>query len=300
MNRISKDKHELSLQAPAKINLILRVLNRRNDGYHELETWMQKISLCDSIYLKIENSQGIKLTCSDADIPVDERNLVWRAAEMFFARSKNALGSGVSIELEKRIPVSAGLGGGSSDAGTVLKGLNSYFGNEFDVQELIAMGKTLGADVPFFVTDMEGVLATGIGERMLAVPSIRNCTIILVNPGFFVSTSWVFEKFALTRIDKNSKLTGSHKLIPSDLNLADMENDLERVTISRYPVISEIKDELKMVGAEGVLMSGSGPTVFGVFLQSCENQKRKVNSAVERLRHKFGDKVFVVEPRDGV
>ncbi len=300
MNRISTDKHGLSLKAPAKINLILRVLKRRDDGYHELETWMQKVNLCDNIHLKILNNPGIQLACSDVEIPTDEKNLAWRAAELFFSKSKKALGFGVKIVLEKKIPVSAGLGGGSSDAGTVLKGLNECFGHEFVLSELISMGKVLGADVPFFVTDMEGVLATGIGEKMLPVSPLRNCTIILVNPGFFVSTSWVFEKFALTRIDKNSKLTGSHKLSPSDLDLADMENDLERVTINRYPVIAEIKDELKMIGADRVLMSGSGPTVFGLFHQSHENQKINFERAVEKLQHKFGKKVFTVVPRDGV
>jgi 4-diphosphocytidyl-2-C-methyl-D-erythritol kinase len=300
VRKINTNSDDLHLEAPAKVNFILRVLSRREDGYHELETWMQKVSLCDMITLRVNADPGIQLICSQPEIPRGDKNLAWRAADLFFSRSRKGAGLGVSIFLDKKIPVSAGLGGGSSDAGTVLKGLNSYFANEFEAEELIEMGRFLGADVPFFVTDMNGVLATGIGEKMLAVPSVCNCTIILVNPGFFVATGWVFEKFALTRADKNSKLTGSRKLGPAELSFAAMENDLETVTAVRYPVISEIKNELKNLGADKALMSGSGPTVFGIFPESFENQKRKIESVVVQLRQKFGEKVFVVDPRNGV
>lgn len=300
MKRIDININDLHLEAPAKINLILRVLNKRHDGYHELETWMQKVSLCDRISLRVTTSSGIQLSCPDPEIPVGEKNLAWRAADLFFSRSRKGAGYGVSIFLQKKIPVSAGLGGGSSDAGTVLKGLNKYFDHEFEVEQLVEMGKSLGADVPFFVTDLGGVIATGLGEKMLAVPVVENCTIVLVNPGFFVATGWVFEKFALTRIDKKFRLTGSHKLGPDKLTFDAMENDLEKVTIKHFPVIAEIKNELKKLGAEKTLMSGSGPTVFGIFSESLEKRKRKIESAVKRLRQKFGEKVFVVDPRNGV
>ncbi len=301
MSGVGKDSKQIQLEAPAKINLILRVLRKRDDGYHELETWMQKVSLCDRVLLEIKKSPGIRLRCSGVDkIPVEADNIAWRAAELFFSKSRNSAGYGVSIFLDKYIPVSAGLGGGSSDAGTVLKGLNKYFDQEFDEEELIGFGRSLGADVPFFVTDFDGVIATGIGEKMLAVPSAPNCTIILVNPGINVSTSWVFEKFALTRIDKNSKLTGSRKLAPENLNFAAMENDLEAVTVKHFPVITGIKNDLTAMGASGVLMSGSGPTVFGIFNIAYENHKNEIQGVVTSLRQKYGEKVFVVKPKDGV
>lgn len=292
-------QYDLYLEAPAKINLVLRVLQRREDGYHELVTWMQKVSLCDRIGLTILDNCDIQLRCSDRQIPVDHNNLVYRAVDLFFCRSKKAKGCGASVFLEKRIPVSAGLGGGSSDAGTVLKGLNTYFGNEFNSEELVSMGRLLGADVPFFTTDMAAVLATGIGEKMLQVSSLQDCTIILVNPGFFVSTSWVFKKFALTRADKNFKLTGSRMIDTGALDLDLMENDLEAVTMSHHPIIHKIKTELKDLGADKVLMSGSGPTVFGIF-RDPKKKRTEIQGAIDVLRQKFGERVFEVEPRDGV
>jgi 4-diphosphocytidyl-2-C-methyl-D-erythritol kinase len=290
----SKQK-TLYLQAPAKINLILRVLSKRDDGYHELETWMQKISLCDTITAEILDLPGITLTCHSSDVPVDETNLVWRAADTFFKRSKNAKNKGISIDLQKNIPVSAGLGGGSSDAGTLLKGLNDYFAKEFSTAELIDMGKTLGADVPFFVVQERSVLATGIGEKMLPVDPLAKSTLILVNPGIRVSTASIFEKFALTRVDKNSTLTGFRKIHPEDLTLSALENDLEKVTIELFPVIEEVKVKLKSAGADAVLMSGSGPTVFGVFAWSPTHRNESIENTVADLRQKYGDKVYIAD-----
>jgi 4-diphosphocytidyl-2-C-methyl-D-erythritol kinase len=276
----------LSLLAPAKINLILRVHSQRDDGYHELETWMQKIGLYDRITAKIQDSPGIALTCHSPDVPANETNLIWRAADTFFKKSKNAQNKGVAIDLQKNIPVSAGLGGGSSDAGTLLKGLNDYFGKEFSPAALIEMGKALGADVPFFVVSDKSVLATGIGEKMLPAEPLAKCTFILVNPGIGVSTASIFEKFALTRADKNSTLTGFRKIHPEDLTLSALENDLEKVTIDLFPVIEEVKETLKSAGADAVLMSGSGPTVFGVFAGSPEHSTDSINNTVTNLRQR--------------
>ncbi len=281
------------LQAPAKINLILRVVGKRNDGYHELETWMQKLSLYDELTVDITDTGRITLRCIDSNLPEDETNLVWRAAELFFDKSLNAQGKGATIQLSKNIPVAAGLGGGSSDAGTLLKGLNAHFGNEFSSEELIEMGTGLGADVPFFVTDSESVLATGIGEIMQPVPPLRGYTVILVNPGISVSTSAIFAKYALTIADKNSKLTGSRKLRIENLSLTDLENDLETVTMDQFPVIGKIKDALKDLGAENMLMSGSGPTVFGLFNKSSEDHNEAMEKAVNTLREDFGKKVYI-------
>ncbi len=281
------------LRAPAKINLILRVVGKRNDGYHELETWMQKISLYDELTVDITDTYRITLRCIDSDLPEDENNLVWQAAELFFNKSLNARGKGATIQLSKNIPVAAGLGGGSSDAGTLLKGLNAYFGNEFSGEELIEMGTSLGADVPFFVTDSESVLATGIGEIMQPVPALHGYTVILVNPGISVSTSAIFTKYALTIADKNSKLTGSRKLRIENLSLTDLENDLETVTMDQFPVIGKIKNMLKELGAENMLMSGSGPTVFGLFRKSSEDHNETMEKVVNTLRENFGDKIYI-------
>ncbi len=294
VNFINKQKI-LHIQAPAKINLILRVLAKRDDGYHELETWMQKISLYDTIAIEIHDVPGITLTCQSSEVPIDETNLVWRAADTFLKRSKNARNKGVSIDLHKNIPVSAGLGGGSSDAGTLLKGLNDYFAKEFSSADLIDMGKSLGADVPFFVVEDRSVLATGIGEKMLPVEPLDNCTFILVNPGISVSTASIFEKFALTRIDKNSTLTGFRNIHPEDLTLSALENDLEKVTIDIFPVIEEVKEKLISAGADAVLMSGSGPTVFGVFAGAPAHSNGSIKNTVTDLRQKYGDKVYIAD-----
>jgi 4-diphosphocytidyl-2-C-methyl-D-erythritol kinase len=293
----SKYNHNLKvlhLLAPAKVNLILRVVSKRDDGYHELETWMQKIGLYDRITVGIHDSPGITLTCNSPDVPTDETNLIWRAADTFLKNSRNAQKTGVSIELQKNIPVSAGLGGGSSDAGTLLKGLNDYFGEEFSPADLIKMGKSLGADVPFFVVNDKSVLATGIGDKMLPVEPLAKCTFILVNPGIHVSTASIFEKFALTRADKNSTLTGFRKIHPEDLTLSALENDLEKVTIRLFPVIKEVKEKLKSAGADAVLMSGSGPTVFGVFAGS-PHSTDSIKNTVSDLRQRYGDKVYIAD-----
>lgn len=268
---------------------------KRDDGYHELESWMQKVSLYDSLRVKITDSPGIHLTCSDPELPVDNSNLVWRAADLYFQASLKASGKGAIIHLEKRIPVSAGLGGGSSDAGTLLRELNRYFDDEFAGEQLLHMATSLGADVPFFVQEAPSVLAAGIGEIMVAVPPLRDVTFILVNPGIGISTAAIFAKFALTRAEKNSTLTGFQKLCPEDLPHVRFENDLEEVTIGLFPVIGEIKKALKLLGAETVLMSGSGATVFGMFRGAVHQRAKKTEYAVSRLRQEFGEGVFLTE-----
>ncbi len=254
---------------------------------------MQKISLFDEISLEIMDNPGISLNCSDSSLPEDDSNLVWRAAALFFSKSLNARGKGATIQLCKNIPVSAGLGGGSSDAGTLLKGLNAHFDNEFTVDELIHMGMSLGADVPFFVTDWESVFATGIGEKMKPVPPLRHFTVVLVNPGVSVSTSAIFAKYALTIADKNSRLTGSRKLRTENLGIADLENDLEVVTMEQFSEIAAIKNKLRDLGAESVLMSGSGPTVFGLFRNIPENDRHAIEGIARKLREDFGEKVYI-------
>ena len=284
----------LCLYAPAKINLFLKILARRPDGYHELQTWMQKLALFDRVSLTLRDGSGIRLRCTGGDLPADETNLAWKAASVFFSASRHGAQRGVDITLEKNIPVAAGLGGGSSDAGAVLRGLNILFGNEFPQDVLLGIGGRLGADVPFFIAEHEAVLATGIGDRMEPVRSLDQCTFVLVNPGFAVSTRWVYENFALTKDTKNSTLTGFQKLNSDIFLTTGMTNDLEWVTTGRYPEIAEIKKKLRAAGAVTALMSGSGPTVFGVFPDEAGPYPVDISGVVQKLRQEYGDKIFVV------
>ncbi len=283
----------LSVLAPAKINLLLQVLGRRADGYHDLETWMQKIDLYDQIELELHPGNTVEFFSDNASIPTDETNLAVRAALTFLQASKKSTGYGVQITLQKNIPVAAGLGGGSSDAGAVLRGLNIFFNREFSEKQMIALARPLGADVPFFAVDQDAVIATGIGDIMNPVESLDNCSFVLVNPDFFVSTAWVFQKLTLTSLSKTSKLScfQKHKAVP--LSLQEMHNDLEQVTSAKYPEIERMKRSLLTAGASQVLMSGSGPTVFGVFPDNGKVSGSELQRIVGAIRQEYGEKVFL-------
>lgn len=283
----------LIVQAPAKVNLTLQILAKRADGYHELDSLMQKLDLFDTLRVQRLEKPGIVLRCPDSDLPEDESNLVHKAAALFLEEAGLDKDHGVSLLLEKQIPVAAGLGGGSSDAAAVLCALNQLFETPFSQKKLLELAKELGADVPFFVFPEVAVRARGIGERMEVVPSLSHCSVLLVNPGFSVSTAWVFENFRLTRADNISILSDS----PGNgaLNGASfgLFNDLETVTIDRYPEIASIKESMLEGGAAGTLMSGSGPTVFGVFPDNADGD---VQECADLLREKYGDGVFVTRP----
>lgn len=283
----------IKLRAPAKVNLSLRILERRSDGYHDLDTVMQKLELSDLLTLTVTDEPGIILRCPDSDLPEDRSNIVWRAAETFFAAC-GCEKQGVVIILEKNIPIAAGLGGGSSDAGAVLTGLNRLLDAGFTTADLVELARPLGADVPFFVTEYGAVRAEGIGDRMVPVQSLKNCTFILVNPGFSVSTRWVYEKYALTMAGKDSKIYDSQKNM-DHIWASGGVNDLERVTISSYPEIEGLKQKLLALGAVSALMSGSGPTVFGIFPDENSGQSALVRLAVEALQQKNSVKVFVTQ-----
>ncbi|MBW2658138.1 MAG: 4-(cytidine 5'-diphospho)-2-C-methyl-D-erythritol kinase [Deltaproteobacteria bacterium] len=287
------EKRKILLHAPAKINLFLHVLGRRSDGYHDIETWMQKIDLFDIITLEITAGSTINFSCSDPEIPAGEGNLAVRAAMVFCSSLGLNEVVGIKISLDKKIPVAAGLGGGSSDAGTVLKGLNELFDQPFTNQELILIGRSLGADVPFFAVEHEAVIARGIGDIMHPVSSLNDCTFVLVNPGFFVSTRWAFENLSLTRAGKKYNLSCFRNHKNDSPSLAEMHNDLEECTCTKYPEVADMKRQLLDLGASGVLMSGSGPTVFGVFPDSGKLANSCFDSIRNRLCRKFGNRVFV-------
>lgn len=284
----------LRLSAPAKVNLSLRVTGRREDGYHELDTVMQKLDLADQINLSLTDRPGVVLRCPDSDLPEDRSNIAYRAAEVMLAAVSSG-NVGVDIVLQKQIPLAAGLGGGSSDAGAVLVGLNSLLRAGLSERELIDLATPLGADVPFFVTGYGAVRAQGIGEKMCPVPSLRGCTLLLVNPGFSVSTRWVFGKFALTMSEKKSKLAPFQKM--SDHFYSGCgENDLEKVTLASYPQLDRMKRELLDFGAVFALMSGSGPTLFGIFPDRDGEVSPEVRQAAHFLQKRSDVKIFVTRP----
>ncbi len=283
----------LRVLAPAKINLFLRVQGRRPDGYHNLLTWMQKVDLCDTLDIALVEGGKIQLDCTGAELGCAEDNLAFRAAAAFIAQSRVLEGAGVVLRLQKKIPIAAGLGGGSSDAGAVLRGLNHLAGGEFSASQLADMARPLGADVPFFAVDTGAVLASGRGDEMRPVASLQDEIFVLVNPGFSVSTKWVFENLSLT----SKKNIPTLPLFREDGVISytqdDLLNDLESVTLEVHPEAREIKKDLLASGASAALMSGSGPTVFGIYPRS----KWDVD-ALQRLadsfRRKYGEKIFVV------
>ncbi|MDA8164139.1 MAG: 4-(cytidine 5'-diphospho)-2-C-methyl-D-erythritol kinase [Desulfobacteraceae bacterium] len=257
------------IEAPAKINLCLQVIGRRPDGYHDLDTFMQKLVLADCLELH-PAAEAIRLSCPGSPLPQDEGNLAFRAARLFFERS--GVRKGVEIVLHKKIPIAAGLGGGSSDAAAVLLGLNRLYPPGLPAAVLLEMAVRLGADVPFFVADCAAARATGIGDRLEPAPPLQGCRVLLVNPGFPVSTRWVYENLALTT-QSNPYMLGREQIfdtyrefLASGETLA-VRNDLEAVTVGRYPELADIKAHILAAGAQVALMSGSGPTVFGLFLE---------------------------------
>lgn len=250
----------LHLKAPAKVNFRLDVLRRRPDGYHDLRMLMQRIDLCDELEISLLDTPGISITCDGSDLPVDNGNIVWRAAAAMLEKTPGQVG--VSIRLTKKIPIAAGLGGGSSDAAATLAGLNSLLGLNLEKAELMKMGLKLGADVPFFIFGKPAI-ATGIGEKLTALEVMTPIWLLLVNPGIHVSTAWVYQNLRLTTDKVADKIPLLYK--SADDVCAIMANDLEAVTLNKFPVIREIKELLMAAGARGVLMSGSGPTVFAIF-----------------------------------
>jgi len=269
----------MKILSPAKINLFLQVTGKRPDGYHELFSLMCCVNLYDTIFLQF-GGKKIKIESSDPQIPLDETNLAHKAATLFF--NKLHTNDGLKIAIEKFIPVAAGLGGGSSNAAGVLKGLNHHYGHPFSADQLMSMGLCLGADVPFFLFG-KPAFASGIGETLEAYPGLLPYHIVLVYPGFKVSTAEVFRSLnlGLTKCKKKfTKLSLKKNGFDASMHLC---NDLEAVTASKYPMIDSLKKQLLTHGASGALMSGSGPTVFGLFSDTCKAGKAK--QAISRNVH---------------
>jgi len=263
----------LTLFAPAKINYLLDVIGKRPDGYHDLRMIMQRVNLCDEVSLTLTNSAAINVICNTKGAPDGPENIAWKAARTLLDLVES--GSGVNIEIVKNIPVAAGLGGGSSDAAAVLMGMNELLKLGLTDQVLMEIGRKLGADVPFFIF-RKAALAEGIGEKLSPLSKMPKCWILLVNPGIHVSTAWVYQSLQLTNKQELNTLPEFFESV--DHIVAVLSNDLESVAIPAFPVIAEIKAQMMKLGASGSMMSGSGPTVFGIFkdFETAEAARLKV------------------------
>ncbi|NNK12686.1 MAG: 4-(cytidine 5'-diphospho)-2-C-methyl-D-erythritol kinase [Desulfofustis sp.] len=276
---------KIELPAPAKINLTLHVTGRRKDGYHNLVTRMQKLDCCDWLELELTDTGQVEIFCDSDEVGDDQSNYAVRAAHLFFQSCGNSRRHGLKIRLVKQIPVAAGLGGGSSDGASVLKGLNELYGFPFSEAELIDCGRSLGADFAFFLSGHVAAVARGIGDILEKADSVDQYHYLLINPGVQVNTRWVYGNYSLTKKTEKFIFRGSLKTVEQGFTPAALHNDLEPVTIARYPVIERIKNMLMEDGAAGALMSGSGPTVFGLF-----DDERSAEAAVISLTRKFADK----------
>jgi 4-diphosphocytidyl-2-C-methyl-D-erythritol kinase len=275
-----------TVTTPAKLNLILKVVGRRADGYHDLVSLMVPVNLTDTLTFS-PGPRGIALSCRPDVLPKRQGNLVFRAASTFYARIEKK--PFLSISLTKQIPVAAGLGGGSSDAAATLKALNRREGNPLDRETLAETALTLGADVPFFLQNLPAI-ARGVGEQLEPVTPWPGYWYVIVTPPLSVSTAWVYGNLKLElTTPENSSIV--NPLRRDWTRIGDLlENDLETVTAARYPIIGYIKSLLLKAGAEGALMSGSGPSVFGVF-----RSEEAANSAKMALSSRVEGTVFALQ-----
>jgi 4-diphosphocytidyl-2-C-methyl-D-erythritol kinase len=282
---------KLSLKSYAKINLCLYVLKKREDGYHEIFSVMQAIDLFDRLTLH-KTEKGIIIECDHPDVPKDEKNLAYQAADLLF-KERNFKG-GVRIDIEKKIPVSAGLGGGSSNAAFTLKGINQLFDLKLSFQKLHSLASRIGSDVPFFLYSGQAI-ARGRGEKILPIRLFRDYWLVLVCPNFKISTERVYGdvKIDLTEDKSFINLQNCDNKDGFFETLRQFNNDLEKVVLNRYAMISRIKETLKKFGAIKSSMSGSGPTVYGVF-----EKKSQAEEVTKRLSE--GDwQVFLTQPIPG-
>ena len=251
-------------KAPAKINLLLDVIRKREDGYHEVEMIMTMVDLADRLEMEPLSRDTIIISSQVGYIPLDEKNLAFQAAKLI--KERYNVRQGVYIHLDKKIPVAAGLAGGSSDAAAALRGLNRLWGLNIPEQELCQLGAELGSDVPFCVTGGTAI-ARGRGEKLEAIHQPPQCWVVLAKPPINVSTADVYGKFRVENIKQHPSITGMNAALESgsfSQMCSQLGNVLETVTLNMYPEVLQLKDSMIRLGADGVLMSGSGPTVFGL------------------------------------
>ncbi|MGP7819502.1 4-(cytidine 5'-diphospho)-2-C-methyl-D-erythritol kinase [Niallia sp. 01092] len=278
---------KLLVKAPAKINLSLDVLNKRPDGYHEVEMIMTTIDLADRLELTLEENDEIKIISLNRFVPDDQRNLAYQAARLL--KDKFDVKKGVTIKIEKNIPVAAGLAGGSSDAAAVLRGLNKLWNLGLSIDTLAEIGAEIGSDVSFCVYGGTA-LATGRGEIIKELPAPPICWVVLAKPFIGVSTADIYKRLDVSKI----KHPDTKKMIQSIYDgsysymCQNVGNVLEDVTLNLYSEVAQIKEQMKKFGADAVLMSGSGPTVFGLI-----HHDSRMNRVYNGLRG-FCDQVFAV------
>lgn len=282
--------NEYRIKAYAKINLGLDVVRRLENGYHEVKMVMQTVGIYDVLEFQ-RTEGGIVITTDSGELPTDENNLIYKAAKLMMETYH--ISEGVKIHLEKHIPIAAGMAGGSTDAAATLKGMNRLFDLGCTLKDLMELGVKIGADVPYCV--MGGTaLAEGIGEKLTPLAPAPDCYVLVAKPDINVSTKYVYEHLDAQEIVKHPDIDGMVEAIAEESLqgiLDRMENVLETVTVSAYPVIQTIKDRMKELGAINSLMSGSGPTVFGIFVE-----KDMARRAYDKLEEEqLAKQIFLTE-----
>ena len=273
----------MKIKAYGKVNISLDVVGKREDGYHLLSMIMQNIDLYDEIEVEKQEC-GIILECNKSYVPVDNRNLAYKAAEIF--KERYDIVDGVKINIEKNIPVSAGLAGGSTDAAAVLKVMNKLFNVNATEEELMELGLKLGADIPYCIHGGTA-LCEGIGEIITPIKPFRDKIVVLVKPAFGVSTKEVYKNFNLEKVKQHPKTAEIINAIENDdLNFvaSNMKNLLENVTLRKHKILIKIKEEMNACGAINSMMSGSGPTVFAFF-----DDMLKAQRCFEKMKKKYSD-----------
>jgi 4-diphosphocytidyl-2-C-methyl-D-erythritol kinase len=283
---------QVELKSPCKVNLILNILGKRPDGFHELETVMHPVAIHDVLSIA-RTATGIELTCDQPELPTDSRNLVHRAAVAFF--TETGIHEGARIHLAKRIPMEAGLGGGSGNAATTLLGLNAVFGSPLDAHALQRLAATLGSDVPFFLQSAPAI-AVGRGEQVKplgAFDALKGFYFLLIHPGFGVSTPWAYKNLARFPTALNGERGRAERLAQNlktsiKAARADFYNSLEAPVLEKFPLLAIFQEFLRENGAEVALMSGSGSTTFALI-----EGAQKTVEIEERFRQKFGTNCWV-------
>ena len=282
-------RDQTSQKAYAKINIGLDVLRRRSDGYHEVRMIMQTVDLCDDLLFEKTQQPGIVLKTNNDELPVNGDNLICKAAALLFR--ERGIKEGVKITLTKRIPIAAGMAGGSSDAAATMRGLNELFDMGYSMRELQALGVTLGADIPYCLVGGT-MLSEGIGEILTPLPAPPVCHLVVAKPDINVSTGFVYGNLHADTLTEHPDIDGMIAALKTGSlqGITDrLGNVLETVTVKEYPVIEELKELLRRKGAANALMSGSGPTVFGIFVN--REEAEKAASAIKE--HGLAEQIYV-------
>ncbi len=280
------------VNSPAKVNLYLEIKKKRRDGYHEIETLFQRVNLQDTILIEETNQTDIQITCKHPAVPNDASNLAYKAVELLFHETGAKIG--LKIHIDKVIPVAAGLGGGSSNAAAVMKGVNKMCSLGVNQAKLLKMGIKLGADVPFFLLDESCALGCGIGEVLMPVKNVPTYWYVIIYPKIHISSKWAYEHFKLSLTKKKPGATIMIHVLKS-ANLEEIApilyNDLASVVGASYKEVQNAEKALRSAGVEAVLLSGSGPCVFGI----CQT-KGEAEAVKERASRMLGDmSIFICQ-----